>query len=97
MGAGFPLWRDSVPSNADSTLWELSDELAAILSSWQEDFDYKYDPVTGWTSMESLSRHFQEAVSLKERVELELPSNAVELDYWQTIVDGKEEPFPPHT
>ncbi len=72
----------SVSSNADSTLWELSDELAADLSSWQEDFDNNYDPVTGWPSMESLSRHFHEAVSLKERVELELPSNAVELDYW---------------
>ncbi|WP_074713594.1 hypothetical protein [Arthrobacter alpinus] len=94
MGAGFPLWSDTDVAGTESHGWDLSEELTAALSSWQADFDNAYDPSTGWPSLELLNRHFKEATRLRTCLQLALPSNVIELDYWQTMVNGKDEPLP---
>lgn len=94
MGAGFPLWADTGITAPEPRHWKLSEELTAALSAWQADFDNNYDPFTGWTSVELLNRHYEEATRLKTCLERALPSNAIDLDYWQTMVNGREEPLP---
>ena len=94
MGAGFPLWSDADVDGAESKSWDLPEDLTVALSSWQADFDNAYDPVSGWPSLELLNRHFKEAIRLRTCLERALPDNVIELDYWQIMVNGKEEPLP---
>lgn len=94
MGGGFPLWLDSGVGVSELDSWDLPDELKGALASWQTDFDKAYDPFKGWPSLELLNLHFKEATRLRTCLQRELPSNVIELDYWQTMVNGKEEPLP---
>lgn len=94
MGAGFPLWSDADLADTGSRDWALPEDLTAALRAWQADFDNAYDPVKGWPSLELLNRHFKEASRLRTCLEQALPNNVIELDYWQTTVNGEEEPLP---
>ena len=93
-GCPWPFWGEE--GLLDEEDFPLPRDLTAEVLTWTRNFDAHFDPESGWPTVEQRDAHRREGERLAERVQDAVgPGTTIDLDVWETGVDGVEGPHLP--